>query len=130
MRIIALVLLLTACSPEGAEPPTERLAYAGEGRDRLCIAGERFGFILFGDGDVNCSARGRIKRTGDRLAMVPDGDPDCSIEATQAGDQLRFGARSDAGAYYCGPGADFTGRTLTKSESEMPVVDFAGDPLC
>ena len=84
MRIIALVLLLTACSPEGAEPPTERLAYAGEGRDRLCIAGERFGFILFGDGD----------------------------------------------AYYCGPGADFTGRTLTKSESEMPVVDFAGDPLC
>ena len=34
MRIIALVLLLTACSPEGAEPPTERLAYAGEGRDR------------------------------------------------------------------------------------------------
>ena len=35
----------------------------GEGRDRLCIAGEagnyRAGLIAYGQGDVNCSASGR-----------------------------------------------------------------------
>jgi len=130
MRILGLILLLAACSPNAAEPKTERLLYAGEGRDRLCTKGDRGGFIVFGGGDSNCSARGRIERAGDRLVLIPNGDPDCRIEATLAGDRLRFGARSPACAYYCGPGADFAGKPLTRNAAASPAVDFAGDPLC
>ncbi len=130
MRLLALALLLAACSPQAPEPPAERLLYAGEGRDRLCVAGQRGGFIAYGDGDANCSARGLVERTGDRLLLIPDGDADCRIEAALAGDRLTLGARSDACAYYCGPGADFAGKAFVQSPSASPAVDFAGDPLC
>ena len=130
MRILALALLLAACSPEAAGPSTEHLLYAGEGRDRLCIAGQRGGFIIYGDGNANCSARGRIERSGDRLVLIPDGDPDCRIEAKLREDALALGPRSNACAYYCGPGADFAGRGLARNASASPAVDFAGDPLC
>ena len=130
MRFLLSVLLLAACAPEAAEPPAERLLYAGEGRDRLCVAGQRGGFITYGDGDANCSARGRIERSGDRLALLPDGDSECRIEAKLDGDRLGLGARSAACAYYCGPGADYTGKGLAVSTSASPAVDFAGDPLC
>ena len=130
MRILAPVLLLAACSPEAAQPTPERQLYASEGRDRLCLAGERGGFITYGDGDANCSARGRIERAGDRLTLIPDGDSECRIEAKISGDRLALGARAAACAYYCGPGADFAGKGLAKSASASPAVDFAGDPLC
>ncbi len=130
MRILALIPLLAACSPEPAEPQTERQLYAGEARDRLCIVGERGGFITYGDGDANCSARGRVEKAGGRLLLIPDGDPDCRIEASLSGDRLTFGALAPACAYYCGPGATFADRSLTKSTSASAAVDFAGDPLC
>jgi hypothetical protein len=130
MRILVPVLLLAACSPEAPEEPTERQLYAGEGRDRLCVAGQRGGFITYGAGDANCSARGRIERTGDQLALNPDGDSDCRIEAKVSGDRVALGARSAACAYYCGPGADYTGKGFAESASASPAVDFAGDPLC
>ena len=130
MRILSIALLVAACSPEEAEPPAERLLYASEGRDRLCLAGGRGGFIVYGQGDANCSARGRIERAGDRLVMVPDGDPDCRIEARLNGDRIALSARTEACAFYCGPGADYAGRGLAKTTSASPAVDFAGDPLC
>ena len=130
MRVLALVLLLAACSPQAPEPPAERLLYAGEGRDRLCLAGQRGGFIVYGDGDANCTARGRVERTGDRLLMIPDGDSDCRIEVSATGDRLTLGARAAACTYYCGPGADYAGKAFTQSASASPAVDFAGDPLC
>jgi hypothetical protein len=130
MRVLTLVLLLPACSPETAEPPAERLFYAGEGRDRFCAEGQRGGFIIYGDADANCSARGRVERSADRFVLIPDGDADCRIEARLSGDRLAFGARSDACAYYCGPGADYAGKALTRQASASPAVDFAGDPLC
>jgi hypothetical protein len=130
MRILGLVFLLAACSPQPAEAPAERLLYAGEGRDRLCVSGQRGGLIIYGARDTNCSARGRIERSGDRLTLIPDGDPDCRIEATLSGDNLRLGARSLSCAYYCGPGADFAGKALAKDATASPARDFAGDPLC
>ena len=130
MRVLVLVPLLAACSPQAPEPPAERLLYAGEGRDRLCLVGERGGLITYGDGDANCSARGRIERTGERLLLIPDGDPDCRIEASLTGDRLTLGARTDACAYYCGPGADFAGKSFSRDGTASPAVDFAGDPLC
>lgn len=123
-------LLLSACSPEAADPPAERLLYAGQGRDRLCVAAPRGGFVVYGQGNANCSARGRIERSGDRLVLIPDGDPDCRIEARLSGGRLAFGPRADACAYYCGPGADYAGKVLAKSATASPAVDFAGDPLC
>jgi len=126
----SLLLLLAACSPEAAKPPVERLLYAGEGRDRLCLAGERGGFIVYGEGDANCSTRGPVERTGNRLVLTPEGDPDCRIEAKLDGDRLTLGVRAEACAYHCGPGANFAGKGLTKNLSASPAVDFAGDPLC
>jgi len=128
--MLAAVLLLTACSPKAPEPPAERLLYAGDGRDRLCVAGQRGGFIIYGEGNANCSARGKIERSGDRFTLIPDGDSDCRILADMNGDGLRLGARSTACAYYCGPGADYAGKALAKNASASPAVDFAGDPLC
>ena len=126
-----LPLLVGACSPEAGKPPAERLLYAGEGRDRLCLAGERGGFIAYGDGDANCTARGRIERAGERLlTLVPDGDPDCRIALNAQPGSVRLGKQSAACQYYCGPGASFAGKPFNEASSASPAVDFAGDPLC
>ena len=132
MRFLALVLLLlSACSQEASEPIVERTLYAGEGRDRLCIAGDRAGFIAYGDGGRNCSVRGRVERSGEHsLSIVPDGDPDCRIAVDEQGESLRLGKVAQACAYYCGPRASFAGKTFTKDASASPAIDFAGDPLC
>jgi hypothetical protein len=131
MRILALVLLLAACSPAAPEPDAERLLYAGEGRDRLCMAGDRIGFIAYGEGDANCSVRGRVNRAGEQLLTItPDGDEDCRIELRQEGESLRLGKVAAACAYYCGPGANFEGMVFTENASASPAVDLAGDPLC
>ena len=131
MRFLPLILLLAACSPGTPDKAPERALYSGEGRDRLCIAGERIGFIAYGQGDTNCSVRGRLDRAGEQsLVVIPDGDQDCRIPASQQGDVIRLGTVKAACAYYCGPGASFAGKRFNKSASASPAVDFAGDPLC
>ena len=131
MRMIALVLLLAACSPQAPDKPAAQVTYAGAGRDRLCLKGDRVGFITYGQGGMNCSAQGRIGRTGEHsLAIVPIGDGDCRIPAEEKGDTITLGKTTAACAYYCGPDATFVGRTFTKAASTSPAVDFAGDPLC
>ena len=133
-RSLSLVLLmLTACSEEPAAPPppdSTRALYAGEGRDRFCRKGERAGFITYGPGDSNCSAKGRIEGAGEGAALVPDGDEDCRIALTIAGERLSLGPVTAACGYYCGPGAGFGGKAFTAAPDASPAVDFAGDPLC
>ncbi len=130
MRCLPLLLLLAACSGQAPEPSPERLLYAGEGRDRLCIAGQRGGLIVYGDGNANCSARGRVEQSAVRIVLIPDGDPDCRIAARIEGDRLTFEAGAAACAYYCGPTANLAGKALRSSPDASPAVDFAGDPLC
>ena len=130
MRPLLLALLLAACSPQVPDQPPERSLYAGEGRDRLCLAGNRAGFIVYGTGDANCSARGRLERQGAIGSFVPDGDEDCRIALSFADETVKFDTGQAACAYYCGPGADFAGKGFTRSDSASPAVDFAGDPLC
>jgi hypothetical protein len=130
MRILAIVVLLASCSPQAPEQPAERLLYASGGKDRLCVVDQRGGLIAYDRGDANCSARGRVERSADRLVLMPDGDSDCRIEATLDGARLTLGPRSDACGYYCGPQADYAGKALSRSDSASPAVDFAGDPLC
>lgn len=132
MRSLLPFVLLAACSPEAAPPaPAKTTLYAGEGRDRLCVKGARIGFIAFGQGDANCSAKGRIDRTGEHsFSIVPDGDQDCRIAVQDQGDTLRLGKVAAACAYYCGPGATFEGKAFTRNAAASLAVDFAGDPLC
>lgn len=128
MRIVALALLITACSQEPTPPSNDRGLYAGEGRDRLCRSGDRIGFVTYGDGDANCSVRGRVDPA--TLAITPDGDPDCRIAFQDQGGSVRLGKGNAACAYYCGPDASFDGKAFTENASASAAVDFAGDPLC
>jgi hypothetical protein len=126
-----LLLMLAACSPHAAKPPAERLLYAGEGRDRLCLAGERGGIIVYGKGDANCTARGRVDRRGEHLlTIIAGGDQDCRIDLHEQSGSIRLGNMAAGCAYYCGPGANYAGKAFAKNASASPAVDFAGDPLC
>ena len=131
MRFLALVLLLTACSQQAPQEPAQQVTYAGEGRDRLCMKGDRAGFIAYGQGDSNCSVQGKVKRSGEHLlTLVPIGDEDCRISVEEQGGTLRLGKAGAACSYYCGPDASFAGKSFIKDGSASPAVDFAGDPLC
>lgn len=132
--ILPLPLLLAACSQQPAEPSLTTGTFAGEGRDRLCLAGEpgsyRGGFIAFGEGDVNCSASGRIEIQGNQVALVPRGEGNCRIPLIIEGNIVRIGQVPDACSYYCGPGATMAGKSYNRADMGATAVDLAGDPLC
>ena len=132
--ILPLALLLAACSQQPADPSLTTGTFAGEGRDRLCIAGEpgnyRGGLIAFGSGDINCSASGRIEEEGGQLALVPRGEGACRISLSIEGNIVRVGQVPAACSYYCGPGASLAGKSFNRSDMGSKAVDLAGDPLC
>ncbi len=130
MRWMPLLLVLTACSP-GDQPEPEKRLYAGQGRDRLCVDGNRVGFIAYSAGDSNCSVRGQLSRSGEgSLSIRPAGDQDCRIAVEEQGGTIRLGSLTQACSYYCGPDADYSSKAFTENASASPAVDFAGDPLC
>ena len=132
--ILPLALLLAACSQQPAEPTLTAGTYAGQGRERLCIAGEpgnyRGGLIAFGEGDVNCSASGRIEGEANTFALVPRGEGPCRIPLTIEGNTVRIGEVPAACSYYCGPGASMAGKAYNRVDMGAKAVDLAGDPLC
>ena len=132
--IFALAMLLAACSQQPAAPDLTGGTFAGEGRDRLCIAGEgdafRAGLIVYGAGDENCSASGSLKRSGSGWALVPKGEGDCRITLEIDGNLVRIGQPPPSCAYYCGNGATMAGKSFNRSDAKDRVTDLAGDPLC
>jgi hypothetical protein len=136
MRFACLtILLLAACSKDADLGDALVGVYRSQDRDALCVAGEgealRAGLIAYGTGAANCSLAGRAEARGDVLVITPRGDSECSVEIGFANGVATVGARSPACAYYCGPGADYTGRVLRKTPDSTPkVADFAGDSLC
>ena len=86
--------------------------------------------IAYGEGDVNCSASGRIEIRGDQLALVPRGEGDCRIPLTIGGNTVRIGELPAACAYYCGPGVTMAGKSYNRADMGAAAVDVAGDPLC
>jgi hypothetical protein len=137
MRLLLLsALTLTACSNEPVARPPAVLAgsFVGVGRNALCIAGEgraqRAGVIVYGEGDLNCSASGKIDATGSMLVLIPSGETECRIPLNVAGETVTIGAVPAACAYYCVPGARLEGQAFRRSSEARPVTDFAGDPLC
>ena len=133
-RYLPLVMMLAACSQEEAGPSLTSGTFAGEGRDRLCIAGEagnyRAGLIAYAEGDINCSASGRIDTQGGQLALVPRGETACRIPLSIGGNTVRIGEVPASCAYYCGPGASLNGKTFNRADMGATAVDLAGDPLC
>ena len=131
---LPLAMLLAACSQQPAEPSLTTGTFAGDGRDRLCIAGEvgsyRAGLIAYGEGDVNCSASGRIASQDGKLTLVPRGEGSCRIPLTIEGNSVRIGEVPAACSYYCGPGAAMAGKTYNRADMWAAAVDLAGDPLC
>jgi hypothetical protein len=124
------ILLFAACSSpaeeaSGTEPQIYRSA-----RDGLCIAGDRAGLITFGPANANCSVSGSFVREGERLVITPSGDQNCRVPVEIPEGRAVVGARSPACGYYCGPDADYSGRTLTRASGTPAVTDLAGDPLC
>jgi hypothetical protein len=132
--ILILALLLAACSKQPAEPSVSIGTFAGQGRDRLCIAGEpgkyRAGLTAYGEGNVNCSASGRLEHREDGWALVPRGEGDCRIPVAIDGKVVRIGQVLAACAYYCGPGAAMAGKSFSQADMDAKAVDLAGDPLC
>ncbi len=118
---ILAVMLLAGCSGEAI---IEDGSFAGQGRDRLCIAGERAGVIVYGAGDSNCSASGRLEG----LVLVPRGEGECRIGLIEEGGGYGINAVSAGCDYYCGAGSSFKKQRFARSTG--PVVDLEGDPLC
>lgn len=105
--------------------------YSGSGRNRLCLEEGRAGLIVYAaSGDANCSVRGTAETTGGGLVIRPDGDQSCRIEARASGESLTLGPVAPACAYYCGPGASYSGATFDAAAAPQPVSDVAGDQLC
>ncbi|HVF84142.1 MAG TPA: hypothetical protein VM913_08240 [Sphingomicrobium sp.] len=143
---MSAIVLLTGCGQQaassssanedgdGTQPAgsTGPVSYAGSGRDRLCLseAEGRAGLVIYGEGDANCGVRGTVQRSANRLTVTPEGDAACRIEAAISGDRLILGARNSACAYYCGPTANYAGKTFTRIADPEPAADLAGDPLC
>lgn len=131
-RILVLLLLAAqACTPEARDVAQSWR----NGRDGLCLAGKpgalRAGLIAYGPGDTNCSLAGSAEQTGERLIIIPRGDSRCRVEVVLGGEQASFGPLAQPCAYYCGPAADFSGRTLHRSIDPIDrITDLAGDPLC
>ena len=141
MRALTILLcaLLAACQQEAPEETERQVAsppamatYVGQGRDRLCLDEQagRVGLISYGSGDANCSLRGTVTGSGDRLTIMPDGDQSCRLSATASADTISIGGTGPSCAYYCGPGATLSARTFRRSGEALPVTDLAGDPLC
>ena len=132
--IFPMALLLAACSQQAENPSIPTGTYAGQGRDRLCIAGGpgtyRGGLIAFGQGDVNCSASGRVVAEGGQILLVPRGEGECRIPLEIEGNLVRIGQPPATCAYYCGPGAVMAGRTYNRADMGAKAIDLAGDPLC
>ena len=132
--IFALALLLAACSQEPSQPSLTTGTFAGEGRDRLCVAGEggayRAGLIAYGAGDANCSAAGALEPAGEGWVLVPRGEGECRIPLQIEGNIVRVGEPPAACSYYCGPGASLPGKTYNRADMGAKAVDLAGDPLC
>jgi hypothetical protein len=147
MRTLAALLLLLPCACSGGNTPGAQASgpaglYEG-GRadrpDRLCLTGGgadlRFGLIVWGEGDSNCTARGVASLAGGRLTLRTAGDETCTIETiTKDGRLFLPQALPDGCAYYCGERARLAGAQFEfrkgGDEAAAKAKDLVGDPVC
>ena len=138
MRFLLLsVFAITACSNEPAAPPSDLIngSFVGAGRNALCIAGgagaRRAGVIVYGKGDLNCSASGTLDQVDGKLALVPNGERDCAIPLRVTGRGMwQIGAVPAACNYYCAPGVSLSGANFSAAGPSFNAMDLGWDPLC
>ena len=134
--ILAAALLLSSCAKEEPAPPgIPAGTFAAGDRDGLCISGlagaQRAGFVVYGQGDTNCSASGRLEGSDANWSLVPEGEGDCNIPLTIEGSTIALGRAAPSCAYYCAPGVTFEGKSFQRIEwNSRQVTDLAGDLLC
>ena len=136
--ILAAALSISSCAKEEPAPSPVGLSpgtYAAGERDGLCISGlapeQRAGFVVYGPGDRNCSASGRISQTNGSWSLVPAGEGECRIPLLIQGGTIALGGAGPGCAYYCAPGVTFEGKTFERIEHHsQSVTDLAGDRLC
>ena len=131
--LLAAALAIAACdrAPPPPEAPVEAEVWQANARDRLCLKGNRAGFIVYGLGNANCSARGRAVRSDDQASLVPDGESRCVfvVELDGGSATLRPGSGGGCG-YYCAPGAAIGATAWTRAPAGASATDLAGEPLC
>lgn len=132
---IIAALLAAACSQEKLTATGAPAGvFIGAGRNALCIAGEgnaqRAGLIVYGEGDGNCSASGRVESGRDGFVLIPAGEGDCHIPLAFANRSITIGPVPAACEYYCGSDVALEGTTFARAQAATPVTDLAGDPLC
>jgi len=134
-----LILLLAACSDQASQQPADLSVdtgtYAGQGRDRLCLAKSAqtwtIGVVTYGGGDFNCTFRGKVRTAEHGMLAEAAADPACKLVITPDGSTLRIEVPDKkACEYYCGPGATLADRSFKHDNAATPAVDFAGEPLC
>ena len=133
--LLFAALLSGACSREqAAAPEVPKGVFAGAGRNAVCISVEgsalRAGVIAYGEGELNCSASGRLEVANGAPALVPSGESECRFPLAFAGETVTIAAMPAGCAYYCAPGATLAGRSFKRSPDAKRATDFAGDPLC
>ena len=137
--VLPILLLLSACSKSTQQPDQpEAVAtglFAGKGRDRLCIAngtsGSHVGIVTYGDGDNNCTLKGKVTQAEHGMLVEAVGDPACKLLVESDGETLIVRMPDPKACdYYCAPGATMDDRSFKSDPSASPAVDFAGDPLC
>ncbi|ATY31392.1 hypothetical protein [Sphingomonas psychrotolerans] len=160
MRVLALALLLAACSggQEGGNAPapqdlesaaierglvrdpddSDLTGLYARDTDRVCVvrAGSAYrigAFVDYGD-RITCSGSGTVERSGATL-KVALGKQGCRFDAQYDGDRIKFpGTLPDACKPLCARRASFTGLEVTRlSESTAEAAamrDASGRRLC
>jgi len=108
---------------------------AGTPRNQMCIAGGKFGLIVWGSAQHSCAGSGTVTREGDRLKLAMAGDSECTIEAAISGKTVKLPTLIPPGCrYYCGARATLGGAELTQTGTTEAdarrATDIVGDPLC
>jgi len=151
LALLLLPFLIASCgggqgSEDAAPAPTGSLTglyESGNGarRNQICMI-ERdgrpasFGFIVWGEDDRNCSASGVVRREGDRLRLLLDGEESCQIEARIKGDRMIFPdtIQAQCARYYCGRGEAMEKAEFAKAGGSeydaRRATDLVGAPLC
>lgn len=152
MRSVILLAALAACSDAGTAPGEAPAKVVGSSivglyeragipdqPSRICIIadgeGHRFGYKSSYEGPQNCSAKGRVVRSGSTLEFAIDGDPACSLSATVTATGLMLGkSEGPECSYYCAANAELEPGPFEKVGSSATdarrAVDLVGEPLC
>lgn len=130
-----------AATPSGARLTGLYEGDSGARRNQLCVVEREgraasFGFIVWGEGDRNCSGTGLARREGERLRLLLDGDEGCALDARLEGERITFpeAIPAECARYYCGAGtamekAEFTRVGASEADARR-AADLVGEPLC